>query len=82
MGRHVNFADEQERWLNKADKINRNVKHQILEERDPSSLTLVEQLLLEKRRMKKLHKEKANIVEVAPVIKKEIRYSHYRPKLG
>ena len=26
MGRHVNYADEQDRWLNKADKLNRNNK--------------------------------------------------------
>jgi len=26
MGRHVNFQDEQDRWLNKADKLTRNKK--------------------------------------------------------
>jgi hypothetical protein len=77
MGRHVNYADEQDRWLNKADKINRNSKKQSLEERDPGSLTLAEQFELARRRQKEqqLLKEK---MTTAP--KKEVRISHRRPK--
>jgi hypothetical protein len=77
MGRHVNYADEQDRWLNKADKINRNSKKQNLEERDPGSLTLAEQFELARHRQKEqqLLKEK---MTTAP--KKEVRISHHRPK--
>jgi len=52
MGRHVNYADEQDRWLNKAEKINRNFRNQRLEDRDPNSLTLAEQFELLKRKKK------------------------------
>jgi hypothetical protein len=79
MGRHVNYADEQDRWLNKADKINRNNKKREipLEDRDPGSLTLAEQFELARRRQKEqqLLKEK---MTTAP--KKEVRISHRRPK--
>jgi hypothetical protein len=77
MGRHVNYADEQDRWLSKADKINRNSKNQSLEERDPGSLTLAEQFELARRKQKEqqLLKEK---MTAAP--KKEVRISHHRPK--
>jgi hypothetical protein len=77
MGRHVNYADEQDRWLNKADKINRNNKKQSLEERDPGSLTLAEQFELARRRQKEqqLLKEKMTTTP-----KKEVRISHRRPK--
>ena len=78
MGRHVNFADEQERWLNKADKITRNVKHQKLEDRDLASLTLAEQFELEKKRAAE-RKRLKEIENNTP--KKEVTYySHYRPK--
>ncbi len=42
MGRHVNYVDEQDRWLNKAEKLNRKnpKKKQRLEDKDPNSLTL------------------------------------------
>jgi len=78
MGRHVNYADEQDRWLNKAEKINRKFKKQSLEERDPNSLTLAEQFELEKRKIK----EQQQLKENQSTIKKEepIRISHYRPK--
>jgi len=78
MGRHVNYADEQDRWLNKAEKINRKFRKQSLEERDPNSLTLAEQFELEKRK----RKEQQRLKESQSIIKKEepIRISHYRPK--
>ena len=77
MGRHVNYADEQDRWLNKADKINRNQKKLRLEDRDPNSLTLAEQFELLKRRKKEAEERK----EQSTTTKKEaIRISHYRPK--
>jgi hypothetical protein len=77
MGRHVNYADEQDRWLNKADKINRNTKRQTLEERDPGSLSLAEQFELSRRRQKQQQLSDEKVTE-AP--KKEIRISHFRPK--
>ena len=60
MGRHVNFQDEQDRWLNKADKLTRNKKKKKeipLLERDFNELvTLQDQL--EWTRLKKLQNEK------------------------
>jgi hypothetical protein len=79
MGRHVNYADEQDRWLNKAEKLNRNKgKKQRLEDKDPNNLTLAEQLELERRRVKaaKLAKEK----QVTEPKKQDVWISHYRPK--
>jgi len=78
MGRHVNYADEQDRWLNKAEKINRKFRKQSLEELDPNSLTLAEQFELEKRK----RKEQQQLKENQSIIKKKepIRISHYRPK--
>ena len=78
MGRHVNYTDEQDRWLNKAEKLNRKFKKQHLEDRDPSSLTLAEQLELERRRVKaaRQRKEEQSVTEK----KQEVRISHYRPK--
>ena len=78
MGRHVNYADEQDRWLNKAEKINRKFRKQSLEELDPNSLTLAEQFELEKRKREKQQQLKEN----QSIIKKKepIRISHYRPK--
>ena len=79
MGRHVNYADEQDRWLNKADKINRNAKrHQRLEDRDPATLTLAEQFELEKRMVAELKKKKE--LEANTPKKKVTYYSHHRPK--
>ena len=78
MGRHVNYADEQDRWLSKAEKLNRKFKKQRLEDKDPNSLTLAEQLELERRRKKQLQQRKEE-QPVAPK-KEEIRISHYRPK--
>lgn len=78
MGRHVNYADEQDRWLNKAEKINRKFRNQRLEDRDPNSLTLAEQFELLKRKKK----EQERIKEEQSTTKKTepIRISHYRPK--
>jgi hypothetical protein len=79
MGRHVNYADEQDRWLNKADKLNRKpkFKSERLEDKDPNSLTLAEQLEL-KRRREKASRERLS--EKNPIIKEEpIRISHYNP---
>lgn len=59
MGRHVNFQDEQDRWLNKADKLNRNkkkIKHvSLLEKQFSEMVTLADQL--EWIRLKKKQKE-------------------------
>jgi len=59
MGRHVNFQDEQDRWLNKADKLTRNKKKKMeipLLERDfRDLLTLKDQM--EWVRLKKIQKE-------------------------
>lgn len=59
MGRHVNFQDEQDRWLNKADKLNRNkkkTKHvSLLEKEFTEMVTLADQL--EWIRLKKKQKE-------------------------
>lgn len=78
MGRHVNYADEQDRWLNKAEKITRKFKKQRLEERDPNSLTLAEQLELERRRKKALQQRKEEQTTTSK--KEQVRISHYRPK--
>jgi len=82
MGRHVNYADEQDRWLNKADKLNRNSKpkKQRLEDKDPNSLTLAEQLELERRRVKEAKQRKET--EKQKEVKKDVWISHYRPKQG
>jgi hypothetical protein len=80
MGRHVNFADEQERWLNKADKITKNIKHQKLEDRDPASLTLAEQFELAKRQ--KLEHERLKEIEANKPKRMATHYSHYKPKQG
>ena len=79
MGRHVNYADEQDRWLNKAEKLNRKFgKKQRLEDKDPNSLTLAEQLELERCRKKQIQQRKE---EQSLTSKKEdVRISHYRPK--
>ena len=80
MGRHVNYADEQDRWLNKADKINRNNKKREvpLEDRDPGTLSLLEQMELVKRR-RVIEKQKAEI-EAQKAKTKRDYFSHYRPK--
>jgi hypothetical protein len=49
MGRHVNFQDEQDRWLNKANKLNRNKKKNkkqlsLLEKQFNEMITLKDQL--------------------------------------
>ena len=82
MGRHVNYADEQDRWLNKAEKLTRNnkPKQQRLEDKDPNSLTLAEQLELERRRVKELKRLKE--IEKTKEVKKDVWISHYRPKQG
>jgi hypothetical protein len=80
MGRHVNFADEQERWLNKADKITKNIKHQKLEDRDPASLTLAEQFELAKRQ--KLERDRLKEIDANKPKRMTTHYSHYKPKQG
>jgi len=74
----VNYADEQDRWLNKAEKINRKFRKQKLEERDPNSLTLAEQFELEKRKQKE-HQRLKEEQSITPK-SEPIRISHYRPK--
>ena len=47
MGRHVNFQDEQDRWLNKADKLTRNKKKKeipLLERNFTDLVTLKDQM--------------------------------------
>ena len=80
MGRHVNYADEQDRWLNKADKLNRKpkFKSERLEDRDPNSLTLAEQLELERR--KKISHDR--LIETKSTKPEAIRISHYNPNKG
>jgi hypothetical protein len=80
MGRHVNYADEQDRWLNKADKINRNNRQREipLEDRDPGTLSLLEQMELVKQRHV-IEKQKAEI-EAQKAKTKQTYFSHYRPK--
>ena len=59
MGRHVNFQDEQDRWLNKADKLTRNKKKKKeipLLERDFRDLVSLKDQL-EWTRLKKLQNE-------------------------
>ena len=59
MGRQVNIQDEQDRWLNKADKLNRNkkkTKHvSLLEKQFSEMVTLADQL--EWIRLKKKQKD-------------------------
>jgi len=80
MGRHVNYEDEQDRWLNKAEKLNRKnpKKKQRLEDKDPNSLTLAEQLELERRR--KIERQKQKEQQATTPKKEEVWISHYRPK--
>ena len=61
MGRHVNFEDEQDRWLNKADKLNRNNKKEVplLEMNFNDMVTLKDQL--EWIRLKKRQTEKERL---------------------
>ena len=63
MGRHVNFQDEQDRWLNKADKLNRNKKNKkqtpLLEKEFTEMVTLKDQL--EWIRLDKIRREKAKL---------------------
>lgn len=82
MGRHVNYADEQDRWLNKADKINRNNRKRDipLEDRDPGTLSILEQMELVKRRNAE---DKKRAEEAAKQKKAKLEhFSHYRPKQG
>ena len=47
MGRHVNFQDEQDRWLNKEDKLTRNKKKKeipLLERNFTDLVTLKDQM--------------------------------------
>lgn len=76
MGRYLNHHDEQDRWLNKAKKLNRNNT-----EREPGSLSLAEQFELarqinkeerEKKEREKLKKEEEN---------NRHNFSHYVPKV-
>mgnify|MGYP003344283526 CR=1 FL=1 len=78
MGRHVNYADEQDRWLNKAEKLNRKFKKQRLEDKDPNNLTLAEQLELERRAIKAARQRKEE--QAMTPKKQETWISHYRPK--
>jgi len=62
MGRHVNFQDEQDRWLNKADKLTRNGKRKetsLLEREFNEMVTLKDQL--EWIRLDKIRREKAKL---------------------
>lgn len=61
MGRHVNFQDEQDRWLNKAEKINRKGKKEtsLLERDFTDMVTLKDQL--EWIRLDKIRREKAKL---------------------
>jgi hypothetical protein len=64
MGRHVNFQDEQDRWLNKADKLTRNKKKKeipLLERNFNDMVTLKDQL--EWIRLDKIRREKAKLNE-------------------
>lgn len=79
MGRHVNYADEQDRWLNKAEKLTRKPfkqKELQLEDRDPNSLTLAEQLELERRRKASNERLKEKMLTTK---KESVRISHYNP---
>jgi len=60
MGRHVNFEDEQDRWLNKADKLNRNNKKEIplMELNFNDMVTLKDQLEWIRLKKKQTEKEK------------------------
>ena len=63
MGRHVNFQDEQDRWLNKADKLTRNKKNKkpvsLLEKDFTDMVTLKDQL--EWIRLDKIRREKEKL---------------------
>jgi len=61
MGKHFNFQDEQDRWLNKADKLNRNNKKEIplMELNFNDMVTLKDQL--EWIRLKKRQTEKERL---------------------
>jgi hypothetical protein len=61
MGKHFNFQDEQDRWLNKADKLNRNNKKEIplMELNFNDMVTLKDQL--EWIRLKKRQTEKEKV---------------------
>jgi hypothetical protein len=62
MGRHDNFQDEQDRWLNKADKLTRNGKKKeipLLEREFSDMVTLKDQL--EWIRLDKIRREKAKL---------------------
>lgn len=61
MGRHVNHQDAQDRIMSKFSKT---AKQQCLEERDPDSLSLAEQIDLEAKR------RKAKQNEIKPEVKK------------
>ena len=62
MGRHVNFEDEQDRWLNKADKLNRNNKKEIplMELNFIDMVTLKDQLEWIRLKKKQTEKEIGN----------------------
>ena len=61
MGKHFNFQDEQDRWLNKAEKINRKGKKEksLLERDFTDMVTLKDQL--EWIRLDKIRREKAKL---------------------
>jgi len=61
MGKHFNFQDEQDRWLNKADKLNRKNKKEVplLEMNFSDMVTLKDQL--EWIRLDKIRREKAKL---------------------
>jgi len=62
MGKHFNFQDEQDRWLNKADKLTRNGKKKeipLLEREFSDMVTLKDQL--EWIRLDKIRREKAKL---------------------
>ena len=65
MGKHFNFQDEQDRWLNKADKLTRNKKNKkpvsLLEKDFTDMVTLEDQL--EWIRLKKIQREKEKLNE-------------------
>jgi hypothetical protein len=80
MGRHVNHHDEQDRWIRKAEKINRNQRNLSLEERDPATLSIKEQEeLIRKRHI--LEKERGVIKkEQEDKLRERHNFTHYRPK--
>lgn len=71
MGRHVNHQDAQDRIMAKFSKTS---QQQSLDERDPDSLTIAEQLAIEKKRRAEQEK---NAVPVEK--KKEVtRFTRYK----